>query len=214
MAIGEQGRFVVLEGLDGAGTTTQAVRLADALRARDLRVCATAEPSEGPLGALARAHVRKEISLDPVSAALAFLGDRADHLASVIRPAIGRGEWVVCDRYMLSTLAYQGAEDVDRLWVLDASRSFEIPDLTVFLDVPPPVLAERISSRGPSERYESPDLQDALRESYESSIEFLRERGHRIAVVDGSADPARVSEAVLAELDALPIEGVYPTRPG
>jgi dTMP kinase len=204
MAIGQQGRFVVLEGLDGAGTTTQADGLAQTLRARDLRVCATAEPSGGPLGAVARSYVQRNVSLDPTAAALAFLGDRADHLARVIRPALHRGEWVVCDRYMLSTLAYQGAEGVDGLWVLDVSRSFDIPDLTVFLDVPTTALAERISSRGGSERYESPDLQDALRDSYRSSIELLRERGHRIAVVDGSADAARVSEAVLAELDALP----------
>jgi dTMP kinase len=204
MTTSEQGRFVVLEGLDGAGTSTQAARVADALRARDLRVCVTAEPSDGPLGAVARAHVRREITLGPAAAALAFIGDRADHVARVVRPALQRGEWVVCDRYVLSTLAYQGTDGMDRAWILSASDDLEVPDLTVYLDVPEVVAAERVAARGGAERYESPDIQDALRTSYEASIALLREGGHRIAVLDGSAAVERVTDAILAELDALP----------
>jgi dTMP kinase len=199
-----QPRFVVLEGLDGAGTTTQAEILARALDDRGLAVCLTSEPSDGPLGAVARAHVRGEISLDPLTTTLAFVADRADHLARVVGPALDRGEWVVCDRYVLSTLAYQGAEGVDRLWVLDASGPLRVPDLTVFLDVPAPVRSERMASRSAADRYEAADLQSRLETSYSEAMALLRSRGHRIAVVDATGEKSNVGKAVVAELDALP----------
>ena len=199
-----QPRFVVLEGLDGAGTTTQAGLLAAVLRERGIDVCLTAEPSDGPLGRVARAHVRREISLSPEATALAFVGDRADHLARVIRPALAGGRWVVCDRYVLSTLAYQGAEGVDRLWVLRASGTLDRPDLTVFLDVPAGERRRRISSRTATERYEAETLQDALGRSYEAAIELLRSEGHHIVAVSGTSDPKAVCAAIVAELDALP----------
>lgn len=192
-------QFVVLEGVDGAGTTTQAGLLAEALRAGDLRVCVTAEPSDGPIGRLLRAHVRGEVTLDPLAAALAFCADRADHLERVVRPALHRGEWVVCDRYLLSTLAYQGAEGVDRGLILEASAAADVPDLTVFLDVPGAEAARRRTSRGAADRYDS--LGARLEESYRTSIALLRARGHPIEVVGGTGDPGEVSRAVRARLD-------------
>ncbi|HYZ91152.1 MAG TPA: dTMP kinase [Actinomycetota bacterium] len=197
-----QPRFVVLEGLDGAGTTTQAGLLADALRGRDLRVCLTSEPTDGPLGRVLRAHIAGELTLDPRTAALTFTADRSDHLARLVRPALAAGDWVVCDRYLLSTLAYQGL-DVAREWVLAASRDFDAPDLTVFLDVPDEALAERIRARGPADRYEAPAFAARLRASYLDSIELLRDAGHRIEEVDGNAEPQAVLEEVLRRLDAL-----------
>jgi dTMP kinase len=200
-----QPRFVVLEGLDGAGTTTQAELLAGVLRARGLRVCLAAEPTDGPLGRVLRSHVRRELTLDPHAAALVFSADRADHLDRVIRPALERGEWVVCDRYLLSTLAYQGAGGVDPAAVLAASRTFEVPDLVIFLDVPLPVLAERLAERtqGAPDRYDDPDFAPRLREAYGRSIELLRRRGDRVEIVDGEAPVDNVLEAVRGRLDAL-----------
>lgn len=196
-------RFVVLEGLDGAGTTTQAGLVADALRARGAVVCLTAEPTDGPLGRVLRSHVRGEISLGPHTAALTFTADRADHLERTIRPALSRGEWVVSDRYLLSTIAYQGAEGADRDWILEASRGFEVPDLTVYLAVPAPELAGRLSRRERTDRYEAPDLDVRLRAAYEESIAMLRSHGHLIEVVDGAREPRDVLDDVLARLDAL-----------
>jgi dTMP kinase len=200
---GQPARFLAVEGLDGAGTTTQAGLLASALRRLDLRVCLTAEPTDGPLGRVLRAHVRKELTLDPVTAALTFTADRADHLERLIRPALAAGEWVVCDRYILSTLAYQGADGVDRSWVLEASASFLRPDLTVVLQVPSEDLASRLDTRARVDRYEDPGISEALRVSYEESIGLLRARGHRIEVIDGSAPPQDVLKTILARLDAL-----------
>jgi dTMP kinase len=198
-----QSRFVVIEGLDGAGTTTQAAMTASALESRGIGVCLTAEPSDGPLGRVARAHVRGEITLDPPATALAFLADRADHLARVVRPALAEGRWVVCDRYLLSTLAYQGAEGVDKLWVLDASGLIERPDLTVYLDVTDDERRRRIATRPSADRYEAPGYDQRLRRSYGEAIELLRARGHVIAEIDGTRPAGEVSAAVTAELDAL-----------
>ena len=202
MAPSGQPSFIVIEGLDAAGTTTQAALLADALRARDLRVRLTAEPTDGPMGRLARSHVTGETALDPHTAALVFSADRADHLDRVIRPALGRGEWVVCDRYLLSTLAYQGADGVDRDVILAASSAFDVPDLTVVLDVPVEVRADRIGGRGRLDRYEHTSDAARYASAYETSIAVLRAEGHRIELVDGTPPPDRVLEAVLARLDA------------
>lgn len=201
MTTRRQPRFVVLEGLDGAGTTTQTARLAAALQARDLRVHATAEPSDGPLGRVARAHVKGEIDLDPHTAALAFTADRADHLHREIRPALAGGARIVCDRYLLSTLAYQGAEGVDPAWILRISEGFEVPDLTVFLDLPDDQRRVRMADRDHTDRYEAPELDGTLRGSYLAAIELLRTAGHRIVTVDASRPPDDVLADVLAALD-------------
>src|SRR5438874_6390460 len=170
-----QGRFLVLEGMDGTGTTTISRLVADALRARDLRVCLTAEPTDGPLGRVLRTHLTGTVELDPYAASLVFSADRADHLARTIRPALTRGEWVVCDRYLLSTLAYQGAEGISRESILAASARFEVPDLTVVLEVPDDVRAGRMSGRGARERYEDPCFDDPLRRSYDEAVRLLRD---------------------------------------
>lgn len=202
----EQPRFIVLEGLDGAGTTTQTARVIEALRGRGLEVESTSEPSDGPLGRVLRQHVRGEIELSPRAAALGFAADRADHLARVIRPALAARRWVVCDRYLLSTLAYQGAEGVDPAWILHLSRHVDVPDLTILLDVSDDHLAERLAARdtgdGP-ERYERPGLVGRLREGYLASADLLRRRGHHIVSIDGDRPVAEVTDRILAELATL-----------
>jgi dTMP kinase len=195
-------RFLVLEGLDGAGTTTLAGMLAEALQGRDLRVRLTAEPTDGPFGQLLRRHVRHEVTLDESTAALVFTADRADHLASMIRPALARGRTVVCDRYLLSTLAYQGASGVDPETVLGASEGFEKPDITFFLDAPHEVRAGRMADRASRDRYEEPGVQGRLEASYLSAIELLRSHGHRIDVIDAGRRASEVLDAILVRLDS------------
>jgi dTMP kinase len=194
--------FVVVEGLDGSGTTTQAGLLAESLRASGLHVCLTAEPTDGPFGKILRAHVRGELDLDPHTTALAFLADRSHHLATEIRPALAGGRWVVCDRYLLSTLAYQGADGVDRGWMMAAAASIDVPDVTFFLDVPPETAAGRLASRPTAERWEGPELAARLRSSYHDSIRLLRELGHRIEVVNGTGSPGHVLDLLRAGLDS------------
>ena len=111
-----RGRFIVLEGLDGAGTTTQAERIARALRERGSKVVVTRQPSDGPIGTQLRHALTGRLSLPngrgPLTEdtlALLFAADRLDHLAAIVEPALARGEIVLCDRYVLSSLAYQGS---------------------------------------------------------------------------------------------------------
>ena len=189
--------------MDGTGTTTLSQLIADGLRARDLRVCLTAEPTDGPLGTVLRAHLKGALSLDAHTAALVFSGDRADHLTRTIRPALARGEWVVCDRYLLSTLAYQGAEGVSREAVLAASSGFDVPDLTVVLDASDEVREGRMAGRSERERYEDEAFSEGLRGSYEAAIDLLRSAGHRIEILDATASPEDIAAEVLGRLDTL-----------
>src|SRR5512147_683892 len=133
------GRFVVLEGLDGAGTTTQARLLGDALRGAGRRVHVTAEPSAGPAGALVRQILTRRVAgaggegFDPAALALLFAADRLDHVASEIAPKIAAGLDVVSDRFTLSSLAYQGLTTGDMGWVDVLNARAAVPDVTLFL---------------------------------------------------------------------------------
>lgn len=199
-----QPRFLVLEGPDGSGTTTQARLLSEALRARGLQVCPTAEPSDGPIGRLLRDHVRGRIAFDPLAEALAFSADRADHLTRVIRPALRSASWVVCDRYLLSTLAYQGVGGVPAGRILDMSDGFDVPDLTVVLDVEAAERSKRRARRGEQpERYDDQAFQDRLEDAYRSAAELLRTRGHGIVFVPGGKTPQDTCRLILSEVDGL-----------
>jgi dTMP kinase len=135
-----RGRFVVVEGGDGSGKSTQSARLAGWLRARGLTVVETFEPGSGPTGAILREvllHGPEPVS--PVTEALLMAADRAQHVAVESEPALARGEWVVCDRYVPSSLVYQGV--VRALGVDVVEQLSEIatggltPDVVVLLDV-------------------------------------------------------------------------------
>jgi dTMP kinase len=130
-----------------------------------------------------------------VTASLVFTADRADHIAREIRPALERGEWVISDRYLLSTIAYQGV-DVDRRAILACSQGFPVPAVTFVLEAAEDARTARMASRGRTDRYEDPALAERLRASYEQAVALLREAGHRIEKVD-AAPPA---EEVLAEI--------------
>jgi len=195
--------FCVLEGLDGTGTTTLSRILAEALRASDLQVHTTAEPTDGPFGRLLRSHVEHRVTLDPYTAALVFTADRQEHLEQVIRPALRRGHWVISDRYLLSTLAYQGAEGVSRDAILAASQGFDVPDVTFLLEASDDVRRERMAARGGStDRYEDPALAERLRASYAGSADLLRRHGHRIEVVDATPPASDVVGELMSRLDA------------
>ncbi len=197
-----KGRFLVLEGIDGSGTTTQAARAAAALRRNGFVVLETGEPSEGPVGALIRQALRGRLSL-PAQAgplteetlALMFAADRLDHLEAQILPALHRGEVVICDRYLLSSLAYQGAAcSVE--WVEEINSPAASPDLTIFLDVGLGTAARRRAARGASEElFETDERQRRASRQYSIAIR-RREKRERILRIDGNRPP----EAVVADV--------------
>lgn len=148
-----KGRFITLEGGEGVGKSTQARLLADALRARGVEVLLTREPGGTP-----GAEAIRELLLNPPGAgwgpraeALLFAAARADHVAQAINPVLERGGWVVCDRFLDSSRAYQGGggglADADLLAVHQVGSGGLLPDLTLWLDVPAQATAVRLSAR-------------------------------------------------------------------
>jgi dTMP kinase len=145
-----RGRFVVFEGLDGAGTSTQLALLQEWLRARGHAADATREPSEGPIGSLLRQVIDGRLDMDATALALAFAADRVDHVRNGqqgIQRSLDAGRWVLCDRYVASAVAYQLSQDVPFEWLLSINRMAPTPDVTVFVDTDPAVCVERIAQR-------------------------------------------------------------------
>jgi dTMP kinase len=191
-----RGRFVVLEGLDGTGKTTQVARLAKRLAASGFSTVITREPGATAVGAAIREIVLGQDDLDPRAEALLVAGDRAEHVARVVRPALEAGSVVVSDRYTPSSLAYQGrgrglgVEEVERLsrW---ATNGLE-PDLVVVLDVDDETLATR--REGPGDRME--DGPAGFRDEVARAYRELAEARPGWVLVDGTGTVDEVSERV------------------
>jgi dTMP kinase len=197
------GRFIVLEGLDGAGTTTQARLLAERLRAEGRKVHLTAEPSGGPVGVLVRQVLTGRIGggrgdgFDRAALALLFAADRRDHYRAEIAPKLAAGVDVVCDRFTLSSLAYQGADLGDMRWVEEVNRGAATTDLVVFLRCRPDVaLRRRFAASLDREIFEVDAFQRRVAVSYDAAIRRLRRAGERIVEVDGEEALPEVTAAV------------------
>jgi dTMP kinase len=204
------GRFIVLEGLDGAGTTTQARLLGERLRAAGRRTHVTAEPSGGPVGSLLRQVLQQRINggagdgFDPHALALLFAADRLDHLAAEVLPRLEAGEDVVSDRYTLSSLAYQSLTTGDGGWVKTINGRARAPDLTIFLRVRAGLALGRRRGAGTTpELYEVDAFQRRVARSYERALASLRASGQRIEVLDGEQPVEQVAEAVARLVAAL-----------
>ncbi|HET7234440.1 MAG TPA: dTMP kinase [Longimicrobium sp.] len=213
-----RGRFIVLEGIDGAGTTTQLNVLRDHYRRAGRKAFFTHEPSDGPVGMLIRLALQKRLvganfdlhdpgdphpgaaDFDAQALALLFAADRADHVATQVLPNLQAGRDVICDRYLLSTLAYQG-QHADLEWLIEINRPAIVPDLTVFLDVPPGEAEERMrSSRWKKEIFETPEQQRRIRARYFDLIGREFPQKGPVEVLDASRPAAQVSEDLLALL--------------
>ena len=132
----KRGSFLVLEGIDGSGKSTQLQRLAAALEAAGHAVLATREPSDGAIGRRIREMARSGETLPPEQELEWFMEDRAEHVREVIQPALAAGRTVLCDRYYLSTVAYQGARGLDWEAILAESEArFPRPDLALILEI-------------------------------------------------------------------------------
>lgn len=136
--------FIVFEGIDGSGKTTQAKKLADYLASRGARVLLTAEPSDGPVGA----HIRSlKTRPAPEAEARLFTEDRRDHLSRTILPALAQGVTVICDRYVYSSAAYQGARGIDPESILAENSAFALPaDVTFLIEIDVDAALARIAS--------------------------------------------------------------------
>jgi len=199
--------LIVIEGIDGAGTTTQSRRLVEALKARGRPARHTFEPSSGPVGTLIRSVLERRL-LDPNGAprrlraealGLLFAADRLDHLDSEILPALAAGTLVVSDRYDLSSLVYQsvtGAGNDSLPWLTALNRHARRPELTIVLDVPFEEAKARRSQRGGAEElFDADELQKKLAAAYARAEELVP---HDVVVhVSGVGAPEAVTERLL-----------------
>jgi dTMP kinase len=197
------GKLIVLEGVDGAGTTTQAARLGDAIRKRGLLAHVTREPSDGRVGKLIRQFLTGGVSsADQAMMALMFAADRLDHVTREIAPKLASGVHVVCDRYVLSSIAYQGCF-VDPSFVRQINALARPADLTLLLDVGGEVAAARRGARGGTpEMYEQSRLQETIIEYYRSGIpNDVAQREHLVRI-DGSRTVDEVFAALWREVES------------
>jgi dTMP kinase len=199
----ERGRFIVFEGGEGTGKSTQARLLADALGKAGVEVVLTREPGGAP-GAEALRHLLVEappaIGWAPLSEALLHYAARNEHLEKTIRPALARGTWVISDRFADSTAAYQGAGLALGPEVFDCLRRLVIgdlaPDLTLVLDLATEEALDRAAARSSlRDRYEGMGL-DFHRRVRAALIEIARKGEHRYALIDAAPDVRRVQQAV------------------
>jgi len=196
------GRLIVIEGLDGAGTTTQVKRLAEHLNAKGVRAHPTREPSDGPVGKLIREmltgnHAIADQSLSQGTFGLLFAADRLDHLQREVEPAIAAGTIVVSDRWYHSSLAYQGT-GADRDWIATLNGRARRPELTIFLKVRPEVAAKRrAAARRQEELFEQLQMQIEVDAGYEATIKELLAQGERIETIDGEQSEDAVFSAIV-----------------
>jgi dTMP kinase len=200
-----QGRFVAFEGGEGAGKSTQAAALAAALRARDHEVVTTREPGGSPAAEAVRAVVLDPVhqGMSPRAEALLFAASRGEHVHRVVRPALDHGAVVVCDRYLDSSVAYQGmarglgADEVRglSLWATEGL----LPDLTVLLDVDPAVGLARVADPN---RLETEPL-EFHRHVRAAFLAIAAEDGDRYLVLDARAPVDEIATAVLERVERL-----------
>ena len=144
----KKGIFICIEGLDGSGKTTHAHRLVRNLQKKELEAIYTTEPSRGELGKFIRSSVLEgEKRVPRVLETVLFAVDRVEHLEKMVKPALQQGKIVVSDRYIYSSLAYQGSAGLDVNWIKEIN-SFVLPaDIAIYIDVPPEVVVKRIKRK-------------------------------------------------------------------
>ena len=191
----QRGKFITLEGVDGAGKSTHISWIAERLGQGGREVVVTREPGGTPLAEKLRALVLAE-PMDPLAETLLMFAARADHVHKVIRPALERGAWVVCDRFTDATLAYQGAGKgvpADRIRQLaQAVHPGLLPDQTLVFDCPYEVSRSRLSNSGRDlDRFEAEERAffERVRAAYRGLAEA---EPRRVCIIDGSKAPQEV----------------------
>jgi dTMP kinase len=199
--------FVVLEGLDGAGTTTQLRLLEQRFVAAGVRGHCTCEPTDGAVGALIRGVLRGALSVEPRALALLFAADRWQHVNAPltgVRERVASGEIVVSDRYLYSSLAYQGVE-----WsfegVLALHAGFPLPGDVVYVDTPVEVCQGRLAARGERDLFDAAAFQRRVADAYERAFAAFASAGVRFHRIDGRLNADRIADRVWKVVEGLPI---------
>lgn len=202
----QAGLFIVFEGGDGAGKSTQISRLAEHLRAIGQRVVVTHEPGGSRVGKQIREMLLDGNDLDPHAEALLFAADRADHVATTIAPALREGSVVISDRFLDSSIAYQGVgRDLGVNDVAALSRFASqgiVPDLTIVLDIDPEAGRARVASHGPADRIEreSDELHTRVRQAF---LDLAAASPDRYVVLDAEDPVDALAERIRHAVEAV-----------
>ncbi len=190
-----QGKLICFEGLDGSGITTQATLLRNSMTDEDKDAVLTKEPSDGLVGGLIKACLRHEWKTDPQTLQILFSADRSHHLATEIEPAIKKGKTIICDRYILSSLAF-GSMSISIDAIKQLNSHFRKPNLTIFVDTQPKVCIQRMQkARHHVEMFEEEQKLVQIRNNYLGLKNFFP----NTVVVDGN----RKAEEVHAEIKKI-----------
>lgn len=194
------GLFVVLEGLDGSGNSTQAKRIAAEIENQDVSVLLTKEPTSGPVGAMIRMVLENRLEVDLQTLQMMFTVDRADHIRGdrgIVR-YLKKGNVVISDRYLTSTLAFGFASGLDIEWLLAMQSKFFLPDKTYFLNVDPKVCIERIKKARPGfDLFEKEKNLEKVMEGYNVARKLL---SRRMKVIDGEDRIEIITKKILTDL--------------
>ena len=203
-------RFIVFEGIDGAGKTTQIKLLRDALAARGIECYVTAEPTDMPSGKKIREALSGRVAVTCSEMADMFASDRVIHNKDDkqgIDIMLSSGKTVISDRYYYSSLAYQGAElGFERVAKLNLENpDIRTPDLCIFLDLSPEKSIERIGKRAdtPTEIYENYEYLEKTRKMFFDVFDRLKQRGERIEIIDASGSAEDIADKILAKVIPL-----------
>jgi len=165
----KKGIFLVIEGLDGSGKTTQATLIAEKL-SKKYNVLLTAEPSRGKIGTFIRDRCLYEQARLPIETeALLFAADRIEHMQTEFKPALDDGKLVICDRYVYSSLAYQGSAGLSLDWIKTINARALQPDFSIFIDVAPEKVIERLQRK--KSIMETLETQTKVREIYHKYVD-------------------------------------------
>lgn len=188
--MGRKGFFICIEGLDGCGKTTQARLLASRLK-ESYNAVYTAEPSSGKIGEFIKEYcLHAERRGSSIVEALLFAADRFEHVNNEIVPALNDGKLIVSDRYVYSSLAYQGATGLDLDWIKRINEHAIRPHLAIFIDVEPETVVHRLKAK--KSVMENLGTQHKVREVY---LRFVK--NGELTLVDGNASKEKVSEEIL-----------------
>ncbi len=195
-----KGVFICIEGLDGSGKTTQAQILTERLNKSHPTIL-TAEPSHGKTGTYIRECCLYEKKRLPTTAeALLFAADRIEHVENEIKPALAEGKVVICDRYLYSSLAYQGSAGLNLGWIKRINSYALKPDYAIFIDVPPERVLERLQRK--KSVMETLEIQQKVREVY---LNFVKKGA--LILIDGDRTKDEVADALFSK-----VQGFLATR--
>jgi len=189
----EKGVFICIEGLDGSGKSTQAKLLTKKLNKAGFNAVNTAEPSQAKIGKFIRKRLFEKARMPTSVEALLFAADRIEHVQNEVKPALAEGKIVVSDRYVYSSLAYQGSAGLSLDWIETVNANALKPDLCIFVDVEPAVVLERLKRK--KSVMENLETQQKVREIY---LKYVQ-RGE-LSLIDGGKSKSEVLDALYAQV--------------